>query len=247
MYFLKILLLLLLTSMVAGYYYHHALIPQSLAYHHFADERTIFHIPNFWLVMSNFPFILVGILGIQQLAKNTSLVFRAPCEKMAYWAFFLGAFAIGFGSSYYHWAPDNQTLVYDRLPMTLAFMGILSAVLNERVSIRCAWLLWPLLLLGLWSVLYWHEVNDLRLYYFVQFFPLICLPLLLIIFPATYTQSKYLWLALIMYALSKWFELKDPQVYQLLFHEVSGHMIKHLFAAGSMYCVLIYLQKRKQA
>ena len=210
----KIFLLILLTLFVAGFYYCHAPMPQDLAYHQFADQRTFLHIPNFWLVISNLPFIFVGVMGIQQLSCNHGIVFRKSREKAAYWIFFIAAIAIGFGSSYYHWAPDNATLIYDRLPMTLAFMGILSAIMNERISVRLAWLLWPLLLLGLGSVLYWYHTDDLRLYYFVQISPIICLPLLLLLFPATYTKGQYIWLTVAAYVLAKWFEAEDQQIYR---------------------------------
>ena len=35
-------------------------ILQDQSYHRFADERTLFGIPNFWNVVSNVPFIAVG-------------------------------------------------------------------------------------------------------------------------------------------------------------------------------------------
>jgi hypothetical protein len=51
----------------------------------------------------------------------------------------------GFGSSYYHWNPNDDTLFWDRLPMTLCFMAILAAAVEERVDARAgAVLLWPL-------------------------------------------------------------------------------------------------------
>src|SRR5215472_12695351 len=38
-------------------------IHQDPAYHHFADQRTLFGIPNFFNVVSNLPFLFVAIWG----------------------------------------------------------------------------------------------------------------------------------------------------------------------------------------
>ena len=88
----------------------------------FADERTLFSIPNFWNVVSNFPFIAVGAAGLRQFYRDPATL-----------ALFLGIFLTGF-SSYYHWNTNNDTLFWDRLPMTLCFMAILAIVVEERVK-----------------------------------------------------------------------------------------------------------------
>ena len=36
-------------------------IPQDLAYHNFADTRALFGLPNAYDVLSNIPFLLVGV------------------------------------------------------------------------------------------------------------------------------------------------------------------------------------------
>src|ERR1700745_2712702 len=108
---------------------------QNQAYHQFADQRELFGIPNFWNVVSNLPFIAVGAAGLRQFHRDPATL-----------ALFLGIFLTGFGSSYYHWNPNNDTLFWDRLPMTLCFMAILAIVVEERVNARFgAALLWPLL------------------------------------------------------------------------------------------------------
>ena len=143
-------------------------ILQDHSYHRFADERTLFGIPNFWNVVSNVPFIAVGAVGLRQFYRN-------PATR----ALFLGIFLTGFGSSYYHWNPNNDTLFWDRLPMTLCFMAILAIIVGERVNARFgAALLWPLLATGIFSLLLWRWTGDLRLYGWVQFFPAFVVPLL---------------------------------------------------------------------
>ena len=109
-------------------------IPQDQSYHHFADQRTLLGVPNFWNVISNLPFIAVGAAGLRRFHRDP-----------ATFVIFLGIFLTGFGSSYYHWNPSDSTLFWDRLPMTLCFMAILAVVVEERISARLgATLLWPL-------------------------------------------------------------------------------------------------------
>jgi hypothetical protein len=134
-------------------------IPQDQSYHHFADQRTLLGVPNFWNVISNLPFIAVGAAGLRRFHRDP-----------ATFVIFLGIFLTGFGSSYYHWNPSDSTLFWDRLPMTLCFMAILAVVVEERISARLgATLLWPLLATGLLSLLLWRSTGDLRLYGWVQF------------------------------------------------------------------------------
>src|SRR5215472_8219618 len=110
-------------------------IPQDQAYHLFADQRDLLGIPNFWNVVSNIPFIVVGAVGLAQFRDDASTV-----------VLFLGFFLTGIGSSYYHWDPNDGTLFWDRLPMTISFAAIFSLVVKERVGNRAgAVLLWPML------------------------------------------------------------------------------------------------------
>ncbi|MGB6638059.1 MAG: ceramidase domain-containing protein, partial [Bradyrhizobium sp.] len=127
---------------------------QDQSYHQFADQRELFGIPNFWNVVSNLPFIAVGVAGLLRFRRDaTTLVL------------FTGLFLTGFGSSYYHLNPNDATLFWDRLPMTLCFAAILAAVVEERVDAKAgAMLLRPLLAIGIFSLLLWRWTDDLRLY-----------------------------------------------------------------------------------
>ncbi|MEO6079562.1 MAG: ceramidase domain-containing protein [Steroidobacteraceae bacterium] len=93
-------------------------IPQDDAYHAFFDTRTLFGVPNFWNVFSNVGYLVVGIYGVLQWPR---VHFRAMLP--AYLTFCIGVTFVAFGSSYYHLAPSTQTLVWDRLPMSIAFMA----------------------------------------------------------------------------------------------------------------------------
>src|SRR6202040_3370253 len=136
-------------------------IPQDQSYHQFADQRAIFGIPKFWNVVSNIPFLAVGATGLRRFHDDAATV-----------VFFLGVFLTGIGSSLFNLDPNENTLFSDRLPMTLNFTAIFPLAVEERVNARGgAILLWPSLAIGLFSLLLWRRSNDLRLYFWVQFFP----------------------------------------------------------------------------
>ena len=131
-------------------------MPQSLDYHNFADQRTFLGVPNFLNVVSNLPFLLAGVWGLIVVmgpSETAERRFVAPVERLPYLILAVGVALTCFGSAYYHLAPGNARLVWDRLPMTLGFMSLLSAMLMERVNLRAGLVaLGPLLLLGLASV-----------------------------------------------------------------------------------------------
>jgi hypothetical protein len=145
-------------------------IPQDLDYHNFADDRTTLGVPNFLNVASNLPFLVVGVLGLWLLLQPDVVrpdgSVREPAERWPLLVLFAGVLLTAFGSSYYHLAPDNNRLVWDRLPMTVAFMGFYASMIGERIGVRAGtWLLWPLVWLGFVSVYKWHgtrESNGMR-------------------------------------------------------------------------------------
>jgi len=209
-------------------------IPQDQSYHQFADECTLLGVPNFWNVISNLPFIAVGAVGLSQFHRHSATI-----------VLFLGVFLTGFGSSYYHWNPNDSTLFWDRLPMTLCFMAIFAVVVEERVSAKAGpILLWPLLAIGVFSLVLWRWTGDLRLYVWVQFFPVLVLPLLLLLFPPKYTGTFYWLIAAALYALAKLFEFYDHAVYSIG-SILSGHTFKHLAAAAACFAILRYFQTRR--
>lgn len=224
-------------------------IAQPLEYHQFADQRTLAGLPNALNVLSNVGFLVVGVWGVVFVAGNHS-AFADPIERLPYLIFFVGVALTCFGSSYYHLAPDNDRLVWDRLPMTIGFSALYAAVLGERVSLRFAMRALPFfLLVGIASVFYWGWSEDagrgdLRPYIFVQFFPVLTIPLLLWLFPARYTLRGHLLLAVAIYGGAKVFEVLDAWLLSAT-RFISGHSLKHLAAAGAIYFVLRMLQKRE--
>ena len=228
-------------------------IPQPIEYHQFADRRAFFGVPNFFDVVSNMPFAIVGISGlVVVLRRQDDGIFVSPWERWAYAVLFIGVTFTAFGSAYYHLSPDNDRLVWDRLPMSIGFMGLLTAIIAERVSAGAARvLLMPLLVVGCASVVYWHwtelqGAGDLRLYVLVQFGSLVVVVLLLLLYPARYPGTSYIVVGLIAYASAKGFESADRIIFNAV-GVVSGHTLKHLAAAGGVACVVVMLHARSAA
>ena len=195
---------------------------QPESYHHFADARTLAGIPNALNVVSNAGFLVVGLMGLGFLVGRDH--FTDPRERAAYVVFFLGVCGACFGSSYYHWAPRDATLAWDRLPMILAFMSLLSATMAERISVTAgARLLWPLLA--------------------AQYLSIFLIGWLLVFFPPSYTRNGDLLAVAGFYVLAKIAEAMDERIYALT-KGISGHTLKHLIAAVAVYWVLRMLRKR---
>jgi hypothetical protein len=228
-------------------------IPQPLSYHHFADRRSLLGIPNFGDVASNLPFAAIGIWGLAFLRRCSLNAgnghFLDLREQWPYRFVFLGLLLTAFGSSWYHLNPNNTTLVWDRLPMTITFMSMVAAVIMERISLRLGlWLLPVLLVVGLGSVLQWNwsemrGAGDLRFYAAVQAYSAMVI-LLAMLFPARYTRGRDLGLVVGFYALAKALEFYDKPIFAAL-HVVSGHTLKHLAAAAAGFCILHMVQKRQ--
>ncbi len=218
-------------------------IPQDAAYHQFADVRTFLGIPNFWNVVSNLGFFIVGLCGLYQLNVTRSLNVVSQV-KASYILFFAGVTLVAFGSGYYHWWPSNATLLWDRLPITLAFMALMSFSLAEFLSISWGRAgLWPLLLAGLASAVYWywgelHGVGDLRPYVLVQFFPMVLLVVLFVFGRPTFRDNRGYWWLLAAYILAKLAEHFDGLIAQWTHGVMAGHALKHVLAAMGLWLLL---------
>ena len=227
-------------------------IPQNEAYHNFADQRPLLGIANCLNVISNAPFLFIGLAGMGIALRGTRTgenLFVDAREGWPWLAFFAGVALTAFGSAWYHHRPDDRTLVWDRIPMTVGFMSLVAAVVAERIRVRAGVrLLLPLIALGVGSVIYWDVTQarghgDLRPYAIAQFGSLLVLVLLFALFPPRYTRSLDFVVALAFYGIAKLFEAADKLVFAAG-HIVSGHTIKHLFAALSTYWILRMLRLR---
>ena len=216
-------------------------IAQNPEYHLFIDQKNIMGIPNFWNVISNLPFLLIGIMGLYSIFRSHRISLITEM-KTAYVMFFLGVSLVALGSGYYHLSPNNGTLLWDRLPMTIAFMALFSIIINEFTSFHLAkFSLWPLVFFGAFSVLYWHHTEnigegDLRLYILVQFLPMLLIPLILFFFKSKFTGTSGYWFLLFAYTLAKAFEYFDEAIHNILL--LSGHSLKHVVAALGIFFLL---------
>jgi len=244
---LKIILIIVAVSIIAVF--SMAPIAQDPNYHNFADQRGALNIPNFYNVLSNLPFVIIGVMGMRLVGSGRATGGLVELQAV-YMAFFAGVFLTGFGSAYYHFHPDNQTLLWDRLPMTIAFMALFSAIVGETISSRIALKIFiPLLVSGIASVVYWHvsELNgsgDLRAYVLVQFLPILLIPLILLLFNSRLNGNKYIWGVIGAYTVSKLMELFDAPIYSAL-DVISGHSLKHLIAAFATFIFYWALRDRQ--
>ncbi|KAM7260163.1 hypothetical protein ACFE04_015904 [Oxalis oulophora] len=220
-------------------------IPQSQEYHDFADQREYLGIPNTLNVISNFPFLVIGFVGLVLCYWGNYFKLCLQGELWGWTCFFVGVAAVGIGSSYYHLQPNDSTLVWDRLPMTIAFTSLVAVFIIERIDEQRGTVsIIPLIFIGAISIVYWRFFDDLRPYAVVQFVPCIALPLMAILLPAMYTHSTYWLWAAAFYLIAKVEEAADKPIYKWTHHVVSGHTLKHLCAAMVPVFLILMLAKR---
>ena len=226
-------------------------VPQPDSYHQFADQRPWLGIANFGNVVSNLAFAIVGLWGLWFLSKPDKLknTFIDLRERRPYVVAFLGLLLTAFGSAYYHLAPSNARLVWDRLPMTIAFGSLVAVVIMERISVEAGLKVLPFLVaIAAGSVLQWyrdelHGHGDLRFYAAVQLYSALVLLMALLLKPR-YSRTYDFAMVFGFYLFAKIFETAD----RLIFahgHIISGHTLKHLAAATAGFWILRMLELRK--
>ena len=213
-------------------------IPQDPEYHFFTDSRTFVFTPNFFNVVSNLPFLLIGIFAVKKMAINQLVILDE--FKLVYWVLFIGVILVALGSGFYHLWPANQTLMWDRIPMTIVISSLFSIIIAEFTSQKLAkFILVPLLVLGISSVIYWYigekaGNGDLRFYGLVQFLPVLIIPVVLILFNSAFTDSRAYWWLLLCYLIAKLFEHFDDEVFSLLGFISNG--MDSSFPTGIVMC-----------
>jgi hypothetical protein len=212
-------------------------IYQDPAYHRLADTRSWRGIPNVLNVLSNLPFVGAGLYGLYQVLRKPNEEFLAGWLRVP-WAVLTGALVLtGLGSGYYHWAPADATLFWDRMPMAVGFSAVLGIMVAERIDLGLGQRLWaPLVLAALGSLIFWRAGGDLRFYGLLQGWAIVLLPLLLFLFPGRYTAGSAWVLVMVFYGLAKVCEIADARIYGWG-HLVSGHTLKHLFAGAAAFFI----------
>jgi hypothetical protein len=245
-------------------------IPQSQTYHNFADKRVFicschahsegfflppgserrrrhrFLVPNFGDVISNIFIFAGGMMGaiLLQFAKqqdNGEDIMRQWQLNVCLPILFYSTILISIGSTYYHWNPTDKSLVWDRLPMTLAFVSTFCFMLEEYIpDVGCGRiLLFPLMGVGIFSIAYWRWSDDLRLYAMVQFLPPSIITGLLVWSDPQHGGKHLHTTALISYALAKHCEDRDYEIFEMTGQRVSGHSLKHALAGLSSVMIAL--------
>jgi len=219
-------------------------ITHAPASHPFADQRRMLGIPNLLDVISNLPFAVVSVLGLRFVGRRKE-AFTGSWERAAFAVMFAGMGLTALGSTCYHLAPDDATLFWDRVPMTIVFMSLFAIVIGDRIGPEAGRrLLLPLLAAGIASVVYWRWTGDLRFYGLVQYFPMLAILLMVLLRPRAYTGTAWLGGAMCWYALAKIFEMLDAQIFALG-QVVSGHTLKHLAAGAASWWLLRMMKVRR--
>lgn len=220
-------------------------------YHRFADQSTCLGVPHCFDTLSNLLFVLAGLAGLAFLGSGAAQrAFIDRRERTAYALFFIAIVLVGFASGYYHLAPDNGRLLWDRAAIAVAMMSWFAAILGERVSVAWGRRLLPLLVLaGLTSVGYWGwsehiGQGDLRAYGLMQLMPMLLVPLLLWLYPPRYSGAGDILVVLCLYPLALLCDVLDRSIAGLL-GAVSGHTLKHILAAAAAVWVVIGLSRRR--
>lgn len=209
-------------------------LAQSQAYHHFSDVRSLWLIPNAADVLSNL-FISLSGLGclywVAQQQRERALL--APGILVAG----VGLVLTGLGSAFYHWHPTDTRLVWDRLPMTIVFAGIVLCLWSSATLVRATWLQSALVVGGaLGTVWFWAFRGGLWPYALLQFGGIFAVLYLVIRKRVLGVQA---WRRILeWYALAKVFEYYDHGIWVLTGHLVSGHTLKHLASAAAGYAIL---------
>jgi len=224
-------------------------VPQPSDYHDFADKRVAYGIENFLDVSSNLAFALAGGIGLW-LVLRPRTCFASPAERLPYLVFCIGVLMTAAGSCYYHLKPNNETLFWDRLPMTIAFMALISAQIVDRVNVRAGLLaLGPMLLIGVGTVVYWIATErqgrgNVMPYVVLQAYAVFVLLQLAAMHPSRYTHGHAIYAVFAGYLLAKVFEHYDRQIFELT-GMFSGHTLKHV-AAGLAGIPVAYMLWRRR-
>lgn len=223
-------------------------LPQDPAYHLLADTRACLGVvPRAGDVLSNLAILAAGLFGLALRPRMTI----AAEERTASNVLIAAAILTAFGSAYYHWAPSNATLVWDRLPIAIVLGSLLALVLADRVHPLLARdALWPLTAFSAASVILWGVSEtlgkgDVLLYLIVRIGAGLAIVVLIILRQPRHTGTLWLVAALFSEVAMGFLERFDHEIFQLTGGSASGHNLKHVMAGVALACVFGWLRTRK--
>lgn len=225
---------------LAGALLWHGPIAQDASYHQFADQRTWFGVAHGQNTWSNVPFFLAGLLALSRIRRCPTAL-KQSALTMAF-----GLLGVAVGSTWYHLAPTDQTLVWDRLPMSIAFAAALALIASDRVDTRIRAWLWLLVVLAVGSIGLWVSTGDLRAYALIQFGSLLLMIQCLVFGTRGQLQVSWVWMAVACYVVAKGFEASDAWWWQFSGHQVGGHMLKHLAAGLGALSLALAIPNRER-
>ena len=204
-------------------------IEQYAHYHDFADQKTWLSVPYGKDVWSNLGFLWIGFWGMWQLKRHRINVLSAYVSMAA-------MMLTAFGSAYYHVNPNDWTLIWDRLPISLVCAGLISSTITHlKPTTKTMWLDTALIAVAILGVAVWHVNGDLRWYLGLQLWCVLVLPYWLM---ASGTAKPIQWAmlaAIFWYVLAKITESTDVWIWQHTQQLISGHTLKHLLASVALY------------
>ncbi|MGJ7558337.1 hypothetical protein ACSFBI_30465 [Variovorax sp. RB3P1] len=224
----------------------------------FADDLGWHGMRDAMDVLSNIPFVVVGLWGLYRLncidRSHQQALSAFPLAPPASgppdntldcaWLFFAGLIAAAAGSAFYHLVPDAPQLAADRPNMAVAFAGLIGVAVCERVSQRAGWpAAWFVLTAGLLSAEVFQESGNVLPWALVQFGGMALVLTLALSTPMRKSVGLKLGWVIFFYVVAKGFELADHQIYEFTRHTVSGHSLKHLTAALAGLPVVFALRK----
>ncbi|MEF9964768.1 MAG: hypothetical protein RR749_01250 [Comamonas sp.] len=228
-------------------------VPQAAHYHDFADQRPLLGLVNAADVLSNLPFLLVGLWGLVATLRRPSAALRRLGVQPWLLLVFGGLVVTSAGSSYYHLLPGDLRVFWDRMGMVPVFAGVLGLALQSLLNARAARLTALCVLLGgplaLWI---WLQTGQLLAWAVLQGAGMVLLVVLALWQQRSPPAAAHIrWpLAAVVawYALAKLFELGDTAIWAGSDHLVAGHALKHLAAALALVPLLrTVLQARQLA
>lgn len=249
-----------ITVIVVAAMLAYGVIVQPAGYHDFADHSSLAGLPHAADVFSNVGFALVALWGWWRLAGQAAQP-RLAAGWFGYRLLLIGLLLTAAGSSYYHLAPDDLRLIWDRLPIALACAGLLAAVRAETVLAAPAarGAVWRdarheaalLALFAVASVAWWHFTNDagqgdLRPYLLLQVLPIVLIPLWQWLHGSARRERAYFGAALAVYVLAKLAELND-HAFLAANGLLSGHTLKHVLATLAAWLIVRCLVERVRA
>ena len=156
------------------------------------------------------------------------------------------------GSGYYHLWPSNETLVYDRIPILIIVLSFFAFIIHDFIGIKQGYYTFIVLnIIGIAAVIYWITSEhagkgDLRWYAMMQFYPVIAIPLILILYKSPFNQAKEVIPIFLLFGLARLCEKFDKEIYYFLRNTISGHSIKHLLMAAAGYEIIKLMQRRRK-